>query len=121
MATKNKLLTALSDAEQFALYGLPDFDEEQRLEFLSLSEAQLGLGLTPPGCRVREQSDPGALPGKRCPPLPASPAGVMSYTAIADLTARVWCLAETADDPFQPVGQGTGMAAMGVSAVAVTL
>ena len=43
MATKNKLLTVLSDAEQFALYGLPDFDEEQRLEFLSLSEAQLGV------------------------------------------------------------------------------
>jgi len=43
MATKNKLLTVLSDAEQFALYGLPDFDEGQRLEFLSLSEAQLAL------------------------------------------------------------------------------
>jgi len=43
MATKNKLLTVLSDAEQFALYGLPDFDEEQRLEFLSLSEAHLGV------------------------------------------------------------------------------
>ena len=43
MATKNKLLTVLSDAEQFALYGLPDFDDRQQLEFLSLSEAELTL------------------------------------------------------------------------------
>ncbi len=43
MATKNKLLTVLSDTEQFALYGLPDFDDGQRLEFLSLSEAELAL------------------------------------------------------------------------------
>ncbi|MCP4385774.1 MAG: DUF4158 domain-containing protein, partial [Hyphomicrobiales bacterium] len=43
MATKNKLLTVLSDAEQFALYGLPDFDHGQQLEFLSLSEAELAL------------------------------------------------------------------------------
>ena len=32
MMTKNKLLTILSEAEQFALYGLPDFDDGQRLE-----------------------------------------------------------------------------------------
>jgi hypothetical protein len=38
MTTKNKLLSVLSDAEQEALYGLPDFDDGQRLEFLSLSE-----------------------------------------------------------------------------------
>jgi len=37
MATKNKSLNVLSDAEQIALYGLPDFDEGQRLEYLSLS------------------------------------------------------------------------------------
>ena len=43
MATKNKLLTVLSDAEQFALYGLPDFDDEQRLDYLSLSESELAL------------------------------------------------------------------------------
>jgi hypothetical protein len=42
-ATKNKLLTVLSDAEQFALYGLPDFDEGQRSEFLSLSPQELLL------------------------------------------------------------------------------
>jgi hypothetical protein len=28
MAAKNKLLTVLSEAEQYALYGLPDFDYE---------------------------------------------------------------------------------------------
>lgn len=43
MATKNKLLTVLSDAEQFALYGLPDFDDGQRLDYLSLSESELAL------------------------------------------------------------------------------
>ena len=43
MATKNKLLTVLSEAEQFALYGLPDFDDGQQLEFLSLSEEELAL------------------------------------------------------------------------------
>jgi hypothetical protein len=43
MATKNKLLTVLSEAEQFALYGLPDFDDGQRLEHLSLCEAELAL------------------------------------------------------------------------------
>jgi hypothetical protein len=42
MATKSKRLTLLSDAEQFALYGLPDFDDGQQLEYLSLSEAELG-------------------------------------------------------------------------------
>ncbi|MDD5580999.1 MAG: hypothetical protein PHY16_17225 [Methylobacter sp.] len=34
MAAKNKLLTVLSGAEQYALYGLPDFDDAQRLEYL---------------------------------------------------------------------------------------
>jgi hypothetical protein len=29
MAAKNKLLTVLSEAEQYALYGLPDFDDAQ--------------------------------------------------------------------------------------------
>ena len=43
MATKNKLLTILSDAERFALYGLPDFDDGQQLDYLSLSEAELAL------------------------------------------------------------------------------
>ena len=34
MSNKNKLLTVFSDAEQEALYGLPDFDDAQRLEYL---------------------------------------------------------------------------------------
>lgn len=43
MANKNKLLSILSDAEQDALYGLPDFDDAQRLEFLALNESELAL------------------------------------------------------------------------------
>ena len=35
MISKNKLLTILPDAEQYALYGLPDFDDGQQLEYLS--------------------------------------------------------------------------------------
>jgi hypothetical protein len=53
MATKNKLLTVLSDAEQFALYGLPDFDDGQQLEFLSLSEAELALACGRTGLPVQ--------------------------------------------------------------------
>ncbi|KPW75715.1 Transposase [Pseudomonas amygdali pv. ciccaronei] len=43
MIHKNKLISVLSDAEQEALYGLPDFDDGQRLEFLSLSETELAF------------------------------------------------------------------------------
>lgn len=43
MASKSERLAVLSDAERFALYGLPDFDEAQRLEHLSLSESELAL------------------------------------------------------------------------------
>ncbi len=43
MANKNKLLSILSDVEQEALYGLPDFDDAQRLEFLALDESELAL------------------------------------------------------------------------------
>ncbi len=45
---KNKLLTVLPAAEQFALYGLPDFDDGQRLAFLSLSEQELALACSLP-------------------------------------------------------------------------
>ena len=41
--TKNRQLTVLSPAEQDALYGLPDFDDAQRLEYLALSEPELAL------------------------------------------------------------------------------
>ena len=40
---QNKRLVILSDAEQEALYGLPDFDDAQRLEYLALTESELAL------------------------------------------------------------------------------
>lgn len=43
MTTKSERLTVLSDAEQEALYGLPDFDDAQRLEYLALTETELAL------------------------------------------------------------------------------
>jgi hypothetical protein len=49
MAAKNKLLTVLSEAEQYALYGLPDFNDAQRLEYLALSENELMLAANRPG------------------------------------------------------------------------
>ena len=39
----------LSQAEQEALYGLPDFDDAQRLEYLALTEAELALASSRPG------------------------------------------------------------------------
>jgi hypothetical protein len=51
MATRSERLAVLSDAERFALYGLPDFDEGQRLEHLSLSEPELALVSSRPGLR----------------------------------------------------------------------
>jgi TnpA family transposase len=53
MISKNKLLTILSDAEQYALYGLPDFDDGQQLEYLSLSEAELALASSRPGLHAQ--------------------------------------------------------------------
>ena len=49
MMAKNKLLTILSEAEQEALYGLPDFDDAQRLEQLALTESELTLASSRPG------------------------------------------------------------------------
>jgi hypothetical protein len=43
MIAKSERLTVLSDAEQEALYGLPDFDDAQRLEYLALNETELAL------------------------------------------------------------------------------
>lgn len=43
METKSKRLSILSPAEQEALYGLPDFDDTQRLDYLALSEDELAL------------------------------------------------------------------------------
>jgi len=50
---KNKLLTVLPAAEQFALYGLPDFDDGQRLASLSLSEQELALACSRPGLHAQ--------------------------------------------------------------------
>ena len=53
MTTKNKLLSVLSDAEQEALYGLPDFDDAQRLEYLALTETELALASSRPGLHAQ--------------------------------------------------------------------
>jgi TnpA family transposase len=53
MALKNERLAVLSDAEQFALYGLPDFDDGQRLEYLSLSAGELALASARPGLHAQ--------------------------------------------------------------------
>lgn len=45
---KSERLTVLSDAEQEALYGLPDFDDAQRLEYLALTENELALASSRP-------------------------------------------------------------------------
>ncbi len=53
MSTRNKRLSVLSDAEQEALYGLPDFDDSQQLEYLSVSEAELALAISRPGLQAQ--------------------------------------------------------------------
>jgi hypothetical protein len=53
MAGKNKLPAVLSEAEQYALYGLPDFDDAQRLEYLALSETELALASSRPGLHAQ--------------------------------------------------------------------
>lgn len=45
MTAINKRLTIFSKQEQFALYGLPDFNDEQRAEYLALTESELQLAL----------------------------------------------------------------------------
>jgi TnpA family transposase len=53
MRNKNKLLTVFSYAEQEALYGLPDFDDSQRLEYLALTESELALASGRPGLHAQ--------------------------------------------------------------------
>ncbi|MFM0068924.1 DUF4158 domain-containing protein, partial [Paraburkholderia aspalathi] len=53
MTSKSERLAVLSDTEQFALYGLPDFDDGQQLEYLSLSEAELTLASGRPGLHAQ--------------------------------------------------------------------
>lgn len=50
---KSERLAVLSPAEQDALYGLPDFDDTQRQEFLSLTEAELALASSRTGLPYR--------------------------------------------------------------------
>ncbi|EGF1625882.1 DUF4158 domain-containing protein, partial [Escherichia coli] len=40
---KSERLSVLNNAEQEALYGLPDFDDAQQLEFLTMDESELAL------------------------------------------------------------------------------
>ena len=40
---RSKRLTVLSEAEKLALYGLPDFDDFQRIEFFAMTEAERAL------------------------------------------------------------------------------
>ena len=53
MRAENKLLTILSDAEHEALYGLPDFDDAQRLEYLALSETELAFASSRPSLHAQ--------------------------------------------------------------------
>jgi len=53
MANKSERLTILSDAEQEALYGLPDFDDAQQLEYLALTETELALASSRPGLHAQ--------------------------------------------------------------------
>ena len=41
----NERLTILSEAEKTALYGAPDFDDFQRVEFFAMTEAERSLAL----------------------------------------------------------------------------
>ncbi|EER4059391.1 DUF4158 domain-containing protein, partial [Escherichia coli] len=53
MVDKNKLLSILSGAEQEALYGLPDFDDAQRLTFLAMDESELALACSRRGLHAQ--------------------------------------------------------------------
>ena len=50
---RSERLSVLSDAKQYALYGLPDFDEGQRAKFLSLSPQELRLAFSRPSLYAR--------------------------------------------------------------------
>lgn len=54
MAVKNKLLSVLSQAGQYALYGLPDIDGAQRLKYLVLSETEVELATRRPGLHAQD-------------------------------------------------------------------
>src|SRR5260221_4896390 len=48
MLAKSERLNVLSDTEQFALYGLPDFDDRQRMNYFVFTELELALALERP-------------------------------------------------------------------------
>ncbi|EAR6897328.1 Tn3 family transposase [Salmonella enterica] len=50
---KSERLAVLSNAEQEALYGLPDFNDPQRLEFLALDESELTLACSRQGLHAQ--------------------------------------------------------------------
>ena len=53
MRGKSERLSVLSEAEHEALYSLPDFDESQQLEHLSLTERELALATNRPGLHAQ--------------------------------------------------------------------
>ena len=48
--TNNKQLTLLSERERAALYEQPDFDHEQRLKYLTLTDHELQVALNRQSC-----------------------------------------------------------------------
>jgi hypothetical protein len=50
---KSERLAVLNRAEQEALYGLPDFDDAQRLEFLAMDESELALACSRQGLHAQ--------------------------------------------------------------------
>ena len=50
---RSKRLTLLSEAEKLALYGLPDFDDFQRVEFFAMTDAERALAFRRKGLRSR--------------------------------------------------------------------
>jgi hypothetical protein len=53
MATTSERLTVLSDVEQFALYGLPDFDDGQRMQYLSFTEGEKAIVFSRPSTHAQ--------------------------------------------------------------------
>jgi len=53
MSSKSERLAVLPDAERFALYSLPDFDDGQQMEYLSLSSAELTLATSRPSLHAQ--------------------------------------------------------------------
>lgn len=50
---KSERLAVLNHAEQEALYGHPDFDDAQRLEYLALDESELALAWSRQGLHAQ--------------------------------------------------------------------